>query len=745
MSLESNIAALVAASTKLTQAVNITKATVEATRDSTIAKEAPVTTARDAVLASTTAATTDATTTGTKLAAAAADYATQQATKGLAAVRTSADAELKDRLHRRDPARHPFRGARPSLVMDFVRRECHRNNAAGNLEPVDLNTFMTFTRGSTATYVGPDGLIKEAAVNTPRYGYDPVTGEALGLLVEEQRTNFLSVSDTYWWAYNGAVYVLPCVALAPNGTLSAARVIGTSLAFGNGVWRSCTISATGTITISVYIKAVATGGIRLSAEGGSINNGSSCEAYFNPLSGYSASGVTAGSTASSVNVGGGWYRLWLTAPATSTTDVRLVVYGWDNTMFTDFYIWGAQLEAGSFPTSYIPTPATFTGRASTKTYFDSNGVLQTADSGEAVTDYGYVDGRWVSKGLSLEGQATNFALQSSTVEPIRPTASVELNVLAAPDGTMTADKLIASQISQPRCEKNIAVPAVDTKYTWSFFAKRGSNDFVSAGHYSGVSANGAIFNLATGVVVSTTSAGCVGRITPCDNGWFRCSITFTVLATSTYNYFKAIQCDGALFDVGVIGGYVYLWGFQIETGPVATSYIPTTTAQVTRAADTSTSAQVTRADESAALSTMANWYNRDNSTFCVGAQRHVSAGSNSRILTGPDATQNELIGICPGNEIESYDGVGLVCAPAGWNNLTPMRAGIVLGRAARKISGNGANVKSGAASSKLVDLSAIKIWPYTLSQPRAGYIRQLTYFPRQLSDADLQALTILED
>lgn len=79
-------------------------------------------------------------------------------------------------------------------------------NFAKNLslgDDVSGNNLVTFSRASTGTYVGSDGLIKTATVDEPRFDHDPVTGESLGLLVEEQRTNEISYSDdvnNVWWS-----------------------------------------------------------------------------------------------------------------------------------------------------------------------------------------------------------------------------------------------------------------------------------------------------------------------------------------------------------------------------------------------------------------------------------------------------------------------------------------------------------------------------------------------------------------
>ena len=59
-----------------------------------------------------------------------------------------------------------------------------------------LDPRISFTRASNGTFVGSDGLIKTATTNEPRFTHNPTTGESLGLLVEEPRTNLLLNSAT---------------------------------------------------------------------------------------------------------------------------------------------------------------------------------------------------------------------------------------------------------------------------------------------------------------------------------------------------------------------------------------------------------------------------------------------------------------------------------------------------------------------------------------------------------------------
>ena len=69
-----------------------------------------------------------------------------------------------------------FPNTRPSLSINFARSQT-------------LDPRITFTRTTSGTRVGPDGYIEVIPADQPRFDFDPVTGECLGLLIEEQRVN----------------------------------------------------------------------------------------------------------------------------------------------------------------------------------------------------------------------------------------------------------------------------------------------------------------------------------------------------------------------------------------------------------------------------------------------------------------------------------------------------------------------------------------------------------------------------
>ena len=737
MSLESAIADLVSASTSLVSAVNVTRTTLENTEATAAAQVQPAAVSATEAANQATAASNSVTAAKASLTTAMADYAAQKTAKGLPAVQSAADSELADRLHRRDPARHPFRGARPSLVMDFVRQECHRNNAAGNLEPVDLNSFMTFTRASTATYVGPDGLIKEAASNVPRYGYDPVTGEALGLLIEEQRTNLVTYSrnlESGPWVRTGYSCETSSDCLAPDGSLSASKLVALTSA-----WLQCqrqvTVTPNTTYTFSFWINlslSTRNGGYRVHDISNSVDIGS-----YLPYVGSA-----------------GWVRQTFTfTTASNCTAVAIYPHAYNALAGYKFYFWGIQLEAGAFPTSYIPTPATFTGRASTKTYFDSNGVLQTAASGVAVTDHGYVDGRWVSKGLSLEPQATNLLLQSQdftgygvngTIAPTisRGTVLSPTGVLSCADVTFAAGSGSFNGVFM-----NGIAGTLGTTYTASVFLKAGIGSVFRMSIEGSVLFGGSSivdFDQATGNVSVQSTGGAPVTIRVTQFGaWYRISLTRTAVANGSMAICFYSGIDGANRFV--------IYGAQIETGPVATSYIPTTTAQVTRAADTSTSAQVTRAGDTPTVS-----------NFALGP---VSVGT---ISVTHDRVENIAAGYIFEINTAGLDVSRIVCRTDGatafkvFNIRTASTdsnvvssVGSIKSRSTVGMSYAGVSCKTSRDGGGVATLAAIEAYHahvftniklgWTAGNTSNGYIRQLTYFPRQLSDADLQALTILEN
>jgi hypothetical protein len=240
---------------------------------------------------------------------------------------------------------------RPTLNLDFAKTKV-------------LDPRITFTRASTATFVGSNGLIQTAASGVSRFDHNPSTGESLGLLVEEARTNLLLQSSDLTTASWGLTNVTRTAnsTTAPDGTNTAVKIASTT-----GTWQtflsqaSVGISAVAT-TFSCYAKAAEASWFCMSG----IQYGEAI-AYFNLATG--ALGTrSAGSAHSITPVGNGWYRCSVTCASAASTQWGFFPSLTDATLTPapigdGVHVWGPQLEAGAFPTSYIPTTTATVTRA----------------------------------------------------------------------------------------------------------------------------------------------------------------------------------------------------------------------------------------------------------------------------------------------------------------------------------------------------------------------------------------------
>jgi hypothetical protein len=239
-------------------------------------------------------------------------------------------------------------GGRPAMSLDFIGTN-------------SLDSRVTFTRATTATFVGSNGLIQTAAINAPRFEYDSVTLAPRGLLIEEARTNIQIQSEDFStaWVPTG-ISVSTNSTTAPDGNATA-DTLTASASPGNIVYLQPVGNGT-TYTFSLFVK-------KLTSDTVQINFSNVAEGPVFTFSTESFS-VAASWTTSVQKLNNGWYRI--TATRVSNTvfagmQIRIANSG------EAIYAWGAQMEAGAFATSYIPTTtATVTRNADVATMTGTN-------------------------------------------------------------------------------------------------------------------------------------------------------------------------------------------------------------------------------------------------------------------------------------------------------------------------------------------------------------------------------------
>lgn len=235
----------------------------------------------------------------------------------------------------------------------------------------------TFTRASLATYETQAGLIQTVASNVIRDGHyvtDPVTLQRVQTtLLESQRTNLF---------LNGASAIASSLQLAtsdssaeiaPDGTLGAILLSCTGVGTSG---HSQQVTATSTEhTFSIYLKKGAvTNWARLGITSGGIN---ATNVYFDLLNGVVGT-VGSGITGTKIEaMPNGWYRCSIKRILVAGPElVYIRMVAGDNISNANgsetLHIWGGQVEAGAFESSYIPTVASSVSRAQDNLVFPWN-------------------------------------------------------------------------------------------------------------------------------------------------------------------------------------------------------------------------------------------------------------------------------------------------------------------------------------------------------------------------------------
>jgi len=298
-------------------------------------------------------------------------------------------------------------------------------------------TPRTYNPTTTAVYYGP------------RFDYDPNTLVAKGLLIEEARTNFMTDSNTSAaWSLLGTATVTANSGISPDGTNNAILVTNATTisppSGGSSIYRVATGLTSNTAhTASIYVKAV-------TATTAAINI-------------FDAS--TGGNTTQSIALTSSWQRVSVTRTlGAATTAVRVTVGDANGT----FLIFGLQLEAGAFATSYIPTVAATVAR-----------------SADIATMTGTNFSSWFNQGAGTfvaKADAYSVTAYSALAVARLSSTGIQNRIDLSTNGTSatTAPRITVTVANVTQADLSATVPAMSPNTAYTFAGAFATNDFISA-------------------------------------------------------------------------------------------------------------------------------------------------------------------------------------------------------------------------------------------------------------------------
>jgi hypothetical protein len=368
-------------------------------------------------------------------------------------------------------------------------------------------------------------------------------------LVELVPYNLVTYSEQFdnaaWNKNSDGVLITSNATTAPNGTLTADQVENNPSS-PNTPWMLQFFNALvggQTYTYSIYVRATTSATKQLG-----IWNNSTSWTYQN------------------ISVTTEWQRFEFSFVANASATQWAIGLEF-NGAETAYFIWGAQLNEGSVAKDYLKTETRLN-----------------------IPRLDYSLGGCPN--ILLEPQRTNLTTYSEQFDDAswnKINSSVTANADISPDGYTNADRIYDNATSgQHRVGKNISVVSATT-YTFSVFAKKGSLRYCYLFTVAGGASDRYYFDLQDGVSIT---AG--GKIEDYGSGWYRISAQVTAAATGNELFaFNLTNSSSSPTYSGTGTGYHMIYGYQVEAGDYATSYIPTTTASVTRNKDTTVEKDLT--------------------------------------------------------------------------------------------------------------------------------------------------------
>ena len=507
----------------------------------------------------------------------------------------------------------------------------------------------TFTRSTTATYLDSAGVLQTAAVDVPRFGYgyaQPASGPLINLAAYSEDFT------TGWAQFNSSI--VPAAIVGPYAGTYASKLVENTANTTHHIFQTCpSVSIGQQMTFWAVLKA----GERQKFQVRFFSGGAFSTTQYVEFDLVAQTvAATAGAVGTMTAISDGFYLVTVTATAEAS---------------------GQPLVA-----LLLMTPAagnTYTGNGTSGAY-----ILRTqVNFGPTAQTYiatlgggGYTAPALAFSGLLQESAATNELNYSELLDNAAwvnlGSPTVTANSTAAPNGALTADTLTDSSAAEFQCKIHYnAIPNDSQSWCFSQFIKKttGGTSGTWALNFQITGGTTSLFsqvrfNTDLGIAIKGIGTSVVNvydfggywriAVAVANNSTGNNLITLTVCpATSGYGY--------GINDNVVATGSAVLWGAQVEAGTTPTSYIPTTAATVTRAADAMGTGMISSIPEPDAYTSELAWVAATNYTTGQRVARATTHRVYERLTPGgvdaglPEASPTKWLDVQPDNRHAMFD------------------------------------------------------------------------------------------
>ena len=290
------------------------------------------------------------------------------------------------------------------------------------------------------------------------------------------------------------------------------------------------------------------------------------------------------------NLGNGWYRCWFTASVvvgTTQPVVFLQIPSVVGVVGQGVYITRAQVNLGSYPSKYVPvltatpnvlpaaatTQGTITPCVTTTSIAQSTGISTATFAAQKYLSFAPGSSINITDAVP-SGFTGTYTVTDSTPTTVswaqnlatfpndfdnavwtKTNTTITANTIVAPDGTLTADKIVETATSAQHLIYRTITSTSATPYTYTVYAKAAEwTNFILQ---MGAGGPYASFDLNTGL--ATTALGATSAtMTDVGNGWFKCTVGARSNSSSFYYVFKT----SSIYS-GTAGTGMYIWGAQL--------------------------------------------------------------------------------------------------------------------------------------------------------------------------------------